>query len=154
MSYQRFMQRSRNRIGLTNDLKEKIKMDKEKNKRVIGRPFSKNDPRINKSGRPRSFDQLRALAQQIGNQLCKDEHGNTLTVAEAVLRKLVQSNDSRALQIFLEYGYGKPVETIEATGLENNKTLILHFGHEREKVERGQQRLLDNGNFGNEKIER
>ncbi len=123
---------------------ENKKQDRQR--RVIGRPFTKNDARINRSGKPRGFEELRRLAQRIGQELCKDSDGNTLTVAEAVLRKLVQSDDARSLQIFLEYGYGKPPDRLETTGLENNKTLVLHFGHEKEKVEREQRRLLDNGN--------
>jgi hypothetical protein len=118
-------------------------MKNETGKRVIGKPFVRGDARINRSGRPKSFDQLRKLAQEISIEKVKDSNGNTLTVAEAVLRKLVQSNESRALQIFLEYAYGAPPTKIETTGFEN-KTLILHFAHEREKVER--ERLLGNGN--------
>jgi hypothetical protein len=112
-------------------------MENEKQRRAIGRPFVRGDVRINRTGRPKSFDELRKLAQQIGHEKVRDSNGVTLTVAEAVLRKLVQSNDPHALRIFLEYGYGKPVDKIE-TNLEPRTTLRLFYGHERE-----QRRLLD-----------
>ena len=123
-------------------------MEDKTKKRVVGRPFVKGkgmDERINRKGKPRSIAQLRALAQQIGDEKVRDANGNLLTVAEMVLRKLCQSNDAQALRAYLEYGWGKPVDTIETIGFESNKTLHLHFGHEKARVEREQRRLLDNG---------
>ena len=120
-------------------------MNTGKQRRVIGKPFVKGDVWINRSGRPRSFDQLRLLAQQIGQEKVRDENGALLTVAEMVLRKLVQSNDARALQIFLEYGYGAPPTKIDCETLDTKTVLHLHYGHEEKKVE-SEQRLLDNGN--------
>jgi hypothetical protein len=113
-------------------------MEKQRNgqtRRVIGKPFVKGDPRINRRGTPKSFEQLRKLAQSIGAELVTDGQGRKLTVAEAVLRKLASSGDPQANRIFLEYGFGRPPDKIETTGLEN-KTLILHFGHEKDRVER------------------
>ena len=31
---------------------------------------------------------------------------------------------------FVEYSYGKPPDRLDATGLENKTTLILHYDHE------------------------
>jgi hypothetical protein len=120
-------------------------MENETKKRVIGRPFVKNDPRINRRGTPRSFDQLRKLAQSIGAELVVDSEGRKLTVAEAVLRKLASSGDAQANRIFLEYGFGRVPDKIETTGLENKTTLILHYGHEKDPEQR--ERLLGDGNY-------
>lgn len=82
------------------------------------------DPRINRKGRPHSFDALRSLAQSIANEVARgkgrlDENGNpipgepviieghTATVAEMIMRKWAQSTDPRFQVAFIEYAYGK-----------------------------------------------
>jgi hypothetical protein len=93
---------------------------------VTGKGFLPGDPRINRKGRPRSFDQLRALAQKIAHQ----ELGESkLTVAEAILRSWAKSPQHQ--RDFIEYAFGKVPDKLETTGLENKTTLILHFDHER-----------------------
>ena len=57
------------------------------------KPFVKGDPRINRKGRPKSFDQLRSLAQQIAHEVAKAGgepviiDGHSVTVAEAIMRQ-------------------------------------------------------------------
>ena len=46
----------------------------------------RSDPRINRKGRPRSFDELRKLAQAIANETTTDTQGNKITTADALLR--------------------------------------------------------------------
>ena len=66
---------------------------------VTGKGFTKGDPRINRNGRPKSFDQLRALAQQIAHETAKAGgntvviEGHAVTVAEAVIRQWFQSKE-------------------------------------------------------------
>ena len=84
------------------------------------RPFKKGDPRINRSGRPKSFDHFRELAQKIINE------GNQ---AEAILRSWAKN--PRHQRDLIEYAFGKVPEKIEATGLENKTVLVLHFDHEK-----------------------
>src|SRR5260370_33897865 len=106
------------------------------------KPFTKGpDPRRNTRGRPKNFDELRRLSQKIGAEKTTDSKGNVMTRIERVLRKLASSSDPQALRIFLEYGFGKPVDKIETTGFENKTTLTLFYGHERERIER-ERRLL------------
>ena len=58
--------------------------------KVPGGPFRKGDPRINRKGRPKSFDQLRSLAQEIAHEAAKQGNqpvvidGHTVTVTEAL----------------------------------------------------------------------
>lgn len=63
--------------------------------------FSKGDSRINRNGRPRSFDQLRKLAQQIAHERIAE--GSTITAAEAILRQMAHDNPER----FIEIAFGK-----------------------------------------------
>ena len=59
-----------------------------------------------------------------------------MTRIERVLRKLASSSDPQALRIFLEYGFGRPVDRVEVGELQPKTTLILHYGHEKERLER------------------
>lgn len=87
-------------------------------------PFTKGDPHINRKGRPKSFDKLRALAQAISHEVATgkattDKDGNVIpgkpieidghvaTVAEMVLRQWATSKDPRLQIAFIEYAYGK-----------------------------------------------
>lgn len=65
--------------------------------------FVKGDKRINRKGRPKDFLQLRALAQQIANEILELPEGDQKTVVENILRKLAEENPER----FLEIAYGK-----------------------------------------------
>jgi hypothetical protein len=49
----------------------------------------------------------------------------------------------RARAARVEYAFGKVPDKIESTGLENKKTLILHYGHEFDRLKR--ERRLGNG---------
>jgi hypothetical protein len=75
--------------------------------------FAKGDPRINRKGRPRSFDAFRELAQQIAHEVAQKAgeplviEGHIVTVSEAILRQWSQSKDPRLQQAFINYAYGK-----------------------------------------------
>ena len=99
------------------------------------KPFTKGDPRINRKGRPKSFDALRALAQQIaqetatdGNEKPIEVNGHIATNIELVLRAMMK--DKRTAQQFVEIAFGKVPQQVEM----NVKT---------EDVNETRRRLLD-----------
>lgn len=88
-----------------------------------GKQFVKNDPvtgekdeRINRKGRPKSFDQLRALGQQLAEETYfkKAPDGQPMTAVEAILREMMQDEKQRLDYLYITYG--KPSERREVTG--------------------------------------
>jgi hypothetical protein len=77
------------------------------------KPFVKGDPRINRKGRPKSFDALRSLAQEIAHEAAKQGNqpvvleGHVVTVTEAIMRSWAVSKDPRLQQKFIEVAYGQ-----------------------------------------------
>lgn len=110
------------------------------------KPFTVGDPRINRKGRPKGFDEFRRFAQQIAGEKVTLGNGNKITVIEAILRSWAKSREPVLQKAFVEYCYGKPPDRLEVNELAPKQTLILHYGHERERVER--ERLLGNGQDG------
>ena len=89
--------------------------------KVPGGPFRKGDPRINRKGRPKSFDQLRSLAQQIAHEVAKAGNepvvidGHAVTVAEAVLRSWFTSKNPALVMRAMEVAFGKVPDVHEVT---------------------------------------
>jgi len=77
------------------------------------KPFSKGDKRINRLGRPASFDQLRKLAQSIAVEVVETKAGEKITVVDAIMRTWAQSKDPRLVQAFIGYAYGKIPDVIQ-----------------------------------------
>ena len=86
------------------------------------KPFTKGDPRINRKGRPRSFDALRELAQQIAHEGAQQGgqpiviNGHTVTVAEAILRQWATSKNPQLQRAFVEVAFGKVPDKVEMSG--------------------------------------
>jgi len=74
--------------------------------------FKKGDPRINRKGRPKSFDALRALAQQLAHEVVETKQGN-LTAVEVILRQMAKDPKQRVT--FLEYAFGKVPSNVDVT---------------------------------------
>lgn len=106
------------------------------------KPFKKGDVRINRSGRPKTFDALRKLTQQIAHEVARKPtgepllaaDGHALTVVEAILRSWAHSRVP-ALQIrFMEICFGKVPDSVELSGAAF--TVELTLDQWREEAER------------------
>jgi len=96
------------------------------NRKNRGR-FVKGDPRINRKGRPKSFDALRELARQIAHEKARMKNkktgqvepvvinGHAVTVAEMILRQWSQSKNPKMQQHFIEIAFGKVPQNIDVT---------------------------------------
>ena len=98
----------------------------EKKERKPG-TFQSGDPRINRKGRPKSFDALRELAQQIAHeptQIVVD--GHKVTVAEAILRQWAQSKNPQLQRAFIEVAFGKVPDKLDLTT--DGEKITIHWG--------------------------
>jgi len=106
---------------------------------VTSRGVVKGDRRINRAGRPRSFDQLRSLALQIAAEKVIAPDGSVLTRAEQLLRSWAKS-EVPALQLaFAAYCWGKVPDKIEGVQFPNTTLLVRFLGH---KLWRGLRRYI------------
>ena len=87
---------------------------------ATGKGFVKGDPRINRKGRPKSFDKLRDFAQSLLAEAAKDKDGHPLeldghiaTNLEVMLRQAMRN--PRLLQYLLEVAYGKVPQQVDVT---------------------------------------
>jgi phage terminase large subunit len=95
-------------------------------------PFTKGDPRINRKGRPKSFDQLRKLAlAKLSDQAKNADNkpvlidGKPVSNVEALLTMLIHSKNPHERQYILELAYGKvPDAVLEDDSDKGNNALL------------------------------
>lgn len=85
--------------------------------------FKPGDPKINRKGRPKTFDMARELAQQIGHEVLKGEgdkpvvrDSGIVTRIEGILREWSISRNFQKQREFMAYAVGKPKEEHEHSG--------------------------------------
>jgi len=74
-------------------------------------PFVKGDKRINRGGRPKSFDALRKLAQKIAGE--RPDEADVTRVTDMLIA-MSKSKNSADRKLFLEYAYGKVKDELDA----------------------------------------
>ena len=105
-------------------------------------PFVKGDPRCNRNGRPKSFDALRKLAQQLVSETAKDakgepivRDGHAVTQIEALMLKMMHDDPTK----FVEIAYGKVPQPVEHTGKDGEKLTIEIVRATSAKTDSGDQ---------------
>ena len=85
------------------------------------KPFVKGDPRINRKGRPKNSDQLKALGMSLLHEPARDKNGNPVVVdghiatnLEMMLRRMI--GDPRQAQDLLDRVFGKTPQAVQHTG--------------------------------------
>ena len=109
--------------GLLLDIFEKRYCEQTVNDQNL-KPFVKGDKRINRKGRPKSFDALRELAQQVASDVMETPEGK-ITRIEALLRVMSTSRNPADRALFLAYAYGKPKDELQLSG-EGKLTFVIH----------------------------
>ena len=74
-----------------------------------GVPFKKNDPRINRDGRPKKLPDLDELLKDVLGENMKGKEA--LKAVLVALRKKALSGDVRACELLLDRAYGKLKQT-------------------------------------------
>lgn len=72
---------------------------------ITGKGFVKGDKRINRKGRPKSFDKLRALVQEIAGETVE---GEEVTRIQTMIKRMLDSAQPADRATVLAYGWGKP----------------------------------------------
>jgi len=89
--------------------------------------FQERKQQINRKGRPKSFDALRELAQQIAHEptaIVVD--GHKVPVAEAILRQWAQSKNPQLQRAFIEVAFGKVPDKLDLTS--DGEKIVIHWG--------------------------
>jgi hypothetical protein len=84
------------------------------------------DKRINRKGRPRSFDALRALAQQIAKETLTNGEGEVITRVELILRDWAASRNALLQKQFMEVAYGKVPDEVINSGAQKVEIIVRH----------------------------
>lgn len=101
--------------------------------------FKKGDARINRNGRPKSFDALRKLAQQIAHETAQKDgqplviEGHKVTVAEAILRTWARSGNAQLQRAFIEVAFGKVPDAVDITS-KGEKIQMVNVGVDLDKL--------------------
>lgn len=96
--------------------------------------FTKNDPRINRKGRPRTMDSLKRLilaeltrpaTDANGDPIkIKGREGEEITTVQAVVIQGIHSKDWRRIEYVLNVAYGKVPDVHELTGKDGDKVVF------------------------------
>jgi len=92
------------------------------------KPFTKNDPRINRKGRPKNYDLLHEIAVRLCAQpadLADDPEG--ITKLEAIMQDWLNSKNFQKQLAVIQYAYGKTPEKIEVSQKQEPPLVIIRW---------------------------
>jgi len=105
--------------------------DSKPQRKTLGRPFEPGDERINRTGRPKTFDELRRTADMIASEMIPGPNGEIISRGELLLRSWIQSKNPILQRSFIEYWVGKVPDKLETNALQPGTILRLYYAHER-----------------------
>jgi hypothetical protein len=104
--------------------------DTKPQRKHFGRPFKRGDVRINRRGRPKTFEELRRTADMIASEMVPGPNGEMISRGELLLRNWLRSKNPLLQRSFVEYWVGRPPDIVELEQLYPKTHLVLHYGHE------------------------
>ena len=87
----------------------------------------------NRKGRPKTFDEARALAQAILHRELVTKDGKKISVAEAILTSWAKTKEQQ--HKLIELAFGKVPDKLDTT-IEDRRAIKLHWPHERPDLTR------------------
>jgi hypothetical protein len=103
-----------------------------KRRRGAGRPFTKDDPRINKGGVPSEIRAFHNWMRESFAAILQEESEDGLTNGQHIIRTLIQKakcGDIKAIEYVLDRMGGKPLQSVELSG-----SLMHHIITESERT--------------------
>lgn len=94
-----------------------------------GKPFAKGDTRINRHGRPKNHDELRALIQRVAGESM--ENKPEWTRIEVMIRQMLISHSPADRVQLLEHGFGKVPQDVNVNFQKMTDAELLAFIAER-----------------------
>ena len=92
------------------------------------KPFQKNDPRINRKGRPKSYDLLHEIAVRLCAQPSdKDDDPEGITKLESIMQDWLNSKNFQKQLAVIQYAYGKTPEKIEVSQKQDPPHVIIRW---------------------------
>ena len=103
------------------------------------KPFVKGDPRINRKGRPKNSDQLKALGMALLHEPAKDKNGQPVVIdghvatnLEMILRRMM--SDKRQSSELLDRVFGKIPQAIQHEG-EGGGPMVLRVEYVNKRAD-------------------
>ena len=90
------------------------------------KPFKKNDPRINREGRPRVLPELKEILSQILSEDITNSKGDKIQALDLIIRQLTAKatkGDLRAIQEVLDRMYGKAKQVVDMNAMMQSSSL-------------------------------
>lgn len=101
--------------------------------RSLSTRFVKGDPRCWRGGRPKTFNAVRKLVQQISNEEVTDKNGEKMRRIEKIMRSWATSQSPILQLSFIQYGFGKPPEKVEVEGAGLQNVIVRFAASMREQ---------------------
>ncbi len=101
-------------------------------KKPRGKPFQKgHDPRRNTKGAHKSFDDARALVQQLGNEIITSKDGSiSMSRFQMIFKDWLSSGNFQKQKAAIELAFGKVPDKVELGGKDGGP-VILHVIYDK-----------------------